>query len=281
MDRRMTGLLLAMLAAATAAGAHDRWEPVYGGRTDDDGSTLNYLHHGATQPRHDLHTEAFFEEDQDWFAVKVSAGHSYEARVNGGNTYWSTTCTVAACPRFDRVDAAGAVLTPGVISADDEPIVISRGSSGAQNAGRGMTVRWIAQGTDVGYLRALSDSYVLLGPETFYDVSFRDTTYFAPRWNNTGSQVSVVVVQNLKSTAVNGDISFFDADGTLLGSLPIALGPHALYILNTASAPGLAGQSGSASIAHLGGYGALAGKIVSLEPATGFTFDTAFTPLPY
>jgi hypothetical protein len=144
-----------------------------------------------------------------------------------------------------------------------------------------MTVRWVASATDVAYLRARSDSYVLLGPETFYDVSFRDTTYFAPRFNNSGSQVSVVIVQNLKGTAVNGDISFFDASGTLLGSLPIALGPNALYVLNTAAAPGLAGQSGSASIAHLGGYGALAGKVVALEPATGFTFDTAFTPVPY
>jgi hypothetical protein len=47
-----------------------------------------------------------------------------------------------------------------------------------------------------------------------------------------------------------------------------------------ATIPVLLGQSGSVTIAQLGGYGALAGKGVALEPSTGFTFDAAFTPLP-
>jgi hypothetical protein len=34
-------------------------------------------------------------------------------------------------------------------------------------------------------------------------------------------------------------------------------------------------------IAHVGGYGALSGKAVSLEPSTGFTFDTAMTPIAH
>jgi hypothetical protein len=33
------------------------------------------------------------------------------------------------------------------------------------------------------------------------------------------------------------------------------------------------------TIAHTGGYGALA-KSVALEPSTGFSFDTPFTPIP-
>jgi hypothetical protein len=44
--------------------------------------------------------------------------------------------------------------------------------------------------------------------------------------------------------------------------------------------PGLAGQSGAAEIAQMGGYGALTGKAVALEPATGFTFDTSIVALP-
>ena len=38
---------------------------------------------------------------------------------------------------------------------------------------------------------------------------------------------------------------------------------------------------GSAAIAHLGSYGALSGKAVALEPATGFSFDTPLTPIPH
>lgn len=36
----------------------------------------------------------------------------------------------------------------------------------------------------------------------------------------------------------------------------------------------LAGKSGSAAVAHMGGMAALVGKAVALEPATGSTFDT-------
>jgi hypothetical protein len=53
-----------------------------------------------------------------------------------------------------------------------------------------------------------------------------------------------------------------------------------VQVIQTASNPALSGGSGSALIAQLGGYGALAGKAVALEPATGFTFDTAITPVP-
>jgi hypothetical protein len=50
--------------------------------------------------------------------------------------------------------------------------------------------------------------------------------------------------------------------------------------MNTAAIPALAGASGSASIAHDGGWGGLAAKGVAVEPATGFTFDTPATTLP-
>jgi hypothetical protein len=53
---------------------------------------------------------------------------------------------------------------------------------------------------------------------------------------------------------------------------------HGVTVLNTGTVPALAGNSGSATIAQLGGYGALTGKAVAVEPATGFTFDTAITP---
>jgi hypothetical protein len=47
--------------------------------------------------------------------------------------------------------------------------------------------------------------------------------------------------------------------------------------LATSGIAALTGQSGGASISHSGPYGALVGKAAALEPATGFTFDTAMT----
>ena len=55
--------------------------------------------------------------------------------------------------------------------------------------------------------------------------------------------------------------------------------PRGLQVLPVASIGELAGLSGSAAVAHLGGYAALTGKAVALEPATGFTFDTTIAPL--
>jgi hypothetical protein len=281
MSKRSTLFVLLTLAAAQAAVAHDKWEYVVYNASDDDSTTLNFLQHGARQVGHDLHDIGSGPLEQDWYAFKATAGHSYEARVNSGNMYWSTTCTPTACPRFDRMNSVGGVLTLGQISPDDAPIVINRAGSGPQNAGRGMTVRWIAAVTEIGFLRAVTDVYSVLGPDMPYDISFRDTTYFAPRWNNSGTQVSVFILQNTTAQTVSGTVAFHNAAGTLLASSVVSVPPDGVQVISTASLSALVGQSGSATIAQSGGYGALAGKVVSLEPSTGFTFDTALAPLPY
>jgi hypothetical protein len=48
--------------------------------------------------------------------------------------------------------------------------------------------------------------------------------------------------------------------------------------LNTASVPGVAGQSDTITVTHTGRQGDLAGKTVSLDPASGFSFDTLMVP---
>jgi hypothetical protein len=47
-----------------------------------------------------------------------------------------------------------------------------------------------------------------------------------------------------------------------------------LLVLSLPGVLGLAGQSGSITITHDGRYGDLSGKAVTLEPATGYSFDT-------
>ena len=50
-------------------------------------------------------------------------------------------------------------------------------------------------------------------------------------------------------------------------------------ILSTPGVIGLpAGSSGSITISNNARYGDLTGKAVSVEPATGFTFDTLMVP---
>jgi hypothetical protein len=105
-----------------------------------------------------------------------------------------------------------------------------------------------------------------------------DTTLRAARFNNSATQVTVLVVQNVASDVVAGHVDFWNGTGALLHSEPIALGAQQIAVLNSSMLAGLAGQSGTLTVRHNGSYGALTGKAVAVEPATGFTFDTALEP---
>jgi hypothetical protein len=266
MRMRLVTAAAALAAAATGslAWAHDRWED-----QDDLNLTTNILRHGEVQQGHDVQPvpPGF---DVDWSTFMAKPRHSYEARVTG--RYWQSACTILPCsPFFDRVNAAGTVLTPGALSSED---------MGFATASFGRTVRWIAGAGGPEFLRVLSnlDAVSTTAP---YDIVMYDTTLFLPRWNNTASQTTILILQNTTNTTVTGTVSFYDAGGALLATAAVNVPEHGVQILPTASIPALAGQSGSASVAQLGGYAALAGKAVALEAATGFTFDTVIAPVPY
>jgi hypothetical protein len=262
MSRRVrTYAYACLLGLLPAAGwTDDRWEAgTY--RADDTSATANELVHGSVQRNHDLQGVL----DQDWMVLRSKTRHSYEARVSSGSAVWNPgTCD--NCAGFDRVTAAGSVLTPG-------------GADGALiDFASTLVVRWIADTGTNEYLRAEARNN--LSALDTYDVELHDTTYFMPRFNNSASQVTILLIQNTKDSPVTGEIDFTNGAGTLLSTQPLSIPARGLLVLNSASIPALAGQSGSVTIAQLGGYGALTGKGVSLEPTTGFTFDTALAPLP-
>jgi hypothetical protein len=109
-----------------------------------------------------------------------------------------------------------------------------------------------------------------------YRLRFYETTGFAPRFNNSGTQVTVLLLQNLGDEPIDVDIRFWGVDGAELGGQVLALDPRQSTVLNTATL--VPGNGGSISVAHSGRYGQLGGKAVSVEPATGFTFDTPLVP---
>jgi hypothetical protein len=91
----------------------------------------------------------------------------------------------------------------------------------------------------------------------------------------------VVLLQNPTPEAVTGEIVFFTGSGgPALWQEPFSLVPGATLALNTSSIAALQGQSGSVRVASDAPYGALMGKAVAVEPATGFTFDTPLVPRP-
>jgi hypothetical protein len=249
----------AWFAATPFALAIDPWET-----GDGTNATTNILRHGQVQFGHDLEGTAA-APDLDWTVMVTKARHSYEVRV--GSLFWQADCTTPICfGRVVRVNSSGGALTSGV--AGNEDFAQSGGSIGR-------TVRWIAI-SNTDYLLAHAFSAAGASP---YDVALYDTTLFVPRWNNTATQTTVLLLQNTTNITVTGSVFFHDGGGTLLATVPVSVPQHGLQVISTASVPGLSGQSGSAQIAQMGGYAALVGKAVALEPGTGFTFDTAIVPV--
>ena len=257
-----SGLLALLPATGLTA---DRWEASNLGN-DDSYYTRNELVHGSVQHGHDLEPDPPGVTDRDWMSLRTRARHSYEARVTSG--FWTipSGCS-GSCATFNRVDSVGAILTAGVKDGVTSNLYPST-----------LGVRWIAPVSANEYLVAAGQvDYSALDT---YDVDLYDTTYFMPRFNNSGTQVTVLVIQNTRDALVTGEIYFYNGAGTLLSAQPLSIPAQGVQVLNSATIPELLGQSGSVTIAQLGGYGALAGKGVALEPSTGFTFDTAFAPLP-
>jgi Calx-beta domain-containing protein len=215
--------------------------------------------------------------------VELAHGTALVRSLQG--TSGQETFRLAQAPRTSYevlVDAASGDISPAVLErlAADQSTV-AQGSS-AVGTGTGRRLAWHNTSASVVSNQALrvrsTGCTTACGPEDTFRVRAWDTTYTVPRFNNSGTQGTVLIVQNATERALAGRAYFWSAAGTLLGSHAFALNPHATLVLNTATVAGVAGQGGSVTLAHDGGYGALAGKAVALEPATGFSFDSPMAP---
>lgn len=276
MRMRSVGSIVAVAAmTCVRVAADDKWElesPSFY-VSDDTVSTPNQLLHGAVQT-HDIQglSTSATVTDQDFSVVATKTRHSYQVRVF--NTNVCLLGAAAGCASLARVAGDGTtVLTAGI-----EP----DGRLLPGNYPCWLAVRWIASADEFAFIRV--NGYTLgvaAVAANQYDIQMLDTTYLLPRWNNSGTQITIFLIQNGSTSPITGSIFFYDAGGALLATQPLSLAGNSLQVVSTAGIPALAGASGSAAIAHDGGYGALAGKAVALEPSTGFTFDTLIAPIPH
>jgi uncharacterized repeat protein (TIGR01451 family) len=118
------------------------------------------------------------------------------------------------------------------------------------------------------------------GVDDVYRIRAWETTGSIPRFNNSATQVTVLMLQNRSAVPVTGRVYFWSAAGVLTHQEPIVLIPKGSLILNTSSVTALEGQSGTITVAHDGEYDALVGKGVSLEPDTGFSLDSPLVSRP-
>jgi hypothetical protein len=253
--RGTAAVVCTLVAGAGTTHARDQWD-LFGG--DDACTNTNAeLVHGIGQT-HDLEGAAP-SFDVDWARIQQRAYRSYEVRLHSSTLKFAQTASLqlSGCP-------TGVLQTavPYEASAYDA-----------------VSLRWLSTGDVDVFSRATAGSTQT--ERSRYEIQLLETTYAVPRFNNSATQQTILLLQNTRGEAVAGQVHFFAAGGTLLHSQAFAIAARGVLVLNTAAIGAVSGQSGSLQVAHDGGYGALAGKAVSLEPATGFAFDTLLAPIPY
>jgi hypothetical protein len=270
MRMRSVGRVVA-LAVMTCDGlaADDKWDA--SGSGDSGHLTSNQLIHGDLQT-HDIQGPSVpgSFSDVDFSYVAAKARHSYQVKVSSTNIQFMLNDP--CCAGLDRMAANGVtILTAGIAPDGEAP----GGRPGW------MAVRWTSSADQNDLIKVHGYRDFGAAATDQYDIQMLDTTYLVPRWNNSGTQITVFLIQNGSTAPITGSIFFYNAGGALIHSEPLSLPANGLQVLSTAGISALAGASGSAAIAHDGGYGALAGKAVALEPSTGFAFDTPITPIPH
>jgi hypothetical protein len=201
--------------------------------------------------------------DEDVFLISQKPRSSYEVVVDAT----SGDIGLGAGPLLRRIGPDGTTIVQASIAAGVGPSRCLRWRNAGSNAVLDQTIRVKSAqcGTDCG-------------PDDVYRIRAYETTCSVPRFNNAGSQVTVLVLHNPTSDPISGDVYFGVSSGAQVASYPFTLYPRATLVLNTATVPGASGVSGAITVAHDGRYGDLSGKTVALEPATGFSFDSALEP---
>jgi hypothetical protein len=248
--------LAPLLIAAAPLGA-DVWDTA-----DDDNGTSNQLVHGSAQ-QHDL--DAGAAADEDWYLLSTGAFASFEVLVE------ATAPEIQGSGVLSLVDSSGGIVANATVMGF------------ANDGTRALRIENpTSDGGNDNFVRVTGACGVSCGPSAVYQIRSLETTAYVPRFNNSATQTTFLLLQNARQgqNTIGGNVHFFDAAGTLLATQPFALPSLGSLVLNTATVPGVAGQAGHARITHAGGYGAVAGKAVALEPATGFTFDTPVLTRP-
>jgi hypothetical protein len=156
----------------------------------------------------------------------------------------------------------------------------------ADGVGFSVSLRWQTSSTPVTsqFVRVRSGGCGTdCGSDDVYHLRAYETTLASARFNNSATQVTVLLLQNPTNLPVDATIRFWSAAGSLLATevLTPSLAPKATLVLNTSQIAGLAGEGGSVTVAHTAPYGSLSGKTVALEPSTGFSFDTPLLARPW
>lgn len=258
------------LFVALPVSADDKWDqagcppPSVGCNDSCATCGTNELTHGTSQIHDMEEANSGLPTDEDWYFLSLKPNTSYEVVLDGTTPFLNQSQPMS----LTLVQADGTVDTT-------DYAVSSRGFSRSLRVGNNTTTV-----NDDRWVRVMSpdcaNSPGICLPIDEYHVIMKETTYFIPRFNNNSTQVSILLLQNPRDASVSGNLYFWNAAGALLHTESIGLNPKQTIVLNTAGL--VPGASGSITLSHNAPYGSLNGKIVAVEPGTGFTFDTIMVP---
>ena len=164
---------------------------------------------------------------------------------------------------LDRIDGDGSTVLQSALAAGTGPARSLRWANTTTTEVTDETVRVTSGGCTTD-----------CGADDVYRVRAYETTYAIPRYNNSGTQITILLLQNPTDATIHANVFFWDASGSLVATQSVPVPPKNVVVLNTSGVPGVNNTSGSISVASDGRYGELTGKTVALEVATGFSFDS-------
>jgi len=252
----------ALAGLASTAGA-DVWDTA---ADNDNGSTTdNEITHGFSQV-HDLGAQPGPVPDQDWYRLVQEPFSSYEIVCDGHTGDVSD----GAPDTLQRVDGTGTVLQASVPYGSQGNF--ARGLRFANDTSTAIPTQFVRV--------ANATCGTVCTTEDQYRIRAWDTTIAVPRYNNSGGQVTVLIIQNPGQRLISGNAhlwpSTYAGGITPVTSVSFVVNARQVLVFNLATVNGGAanGTSGAITITNDGRYGLLAVKAVALEPATGFSFDS-------
>jgi hypothetical protein len=259
---RVIWSLVLITAFAAARPLADVWDTAVD--TDDNIGTDNTPIHGSVQ-LHDLGVRPGPVTDVDFYSIEAPPRTSWEAVID------SLTGDTGGSLGFHWLGSDGTtVLATGTSLGSASCTLCTQTARLVNNVTAPLPVFIRVQSPGCGTTCNSADQY-----------TFRlyETTISVPRFNNAGSQVTILLVQNTSAGPINVNVHLWNGAGGLITTSSSTILAHALLALNTAGVA--AGQSGSITISNNGRFGDLSAKSVALEPSTGFSFDTpgSYKPL--
>lgn len=227
---------------------------------DDDPRYPFELGHGTVQRRSLSHPNL----DGDTFALTEDPYSSWEAVIDetsgdiGGNFGVSLQL----------------LSSSGVLVAFSEPVGAgpSQSMRFANHSGTTIADRRIV-------VKSTSCSSDCTADDT-YRIRFYDTTYRIARYNTANGQRAVLLIQNPTAQLVRARPRLWTPAGALNGETLLFIQPHGSAVVDLDAMTGPSGSSGSITVANDAPYGALSGKLVGIDPETGFSFDSPMLPRP-